>query len=679
MNTPGWFAEFFRDIFAALDSVGYWLLQGVYDVFFAVSNAEILSGNTMNDLYGRLQLIFGVFMVFKLSLTILNIIINPDNYKDKQKGAGSIVVRVAVMLIMLTLVIPIDIPNPDGNPLNEKINQNGILFGFLYQFQDSVITENVLGKLILGSNVGSSTDINSMSDMGGLMTLQVARAFMTPTLVNEDAEITDEDTLRANAACLDDLDNTIHYYEPTVKASYLADHINDTCDNEEAGGEVFVMQYTMLGGFIFSIIMSIIVLGFTVDVAVRAIKLAILRIIAPVPIITYVTPGAEKDGAFGNWVKTLTSTYLDLFIRLAVISFGAYVIVKLTEDGNLNIVTTSTNWFTTGLATIFVILGILVFMKQAPKFFKDMLGIKGDSSLFGGVGAALGGAALIGGLAGSIATNARASWGEGAEFRDKAQSKLGLVGRSALTGLGAIGSSFAGGIGGAFAGGNALMTSDKKVPSSVMAAMQKRNTLRSSHSTLPGRISSGAFDMFTGMSLAERDQQVLDLNKEAAEAAAKLKSVEEEEAIKFGDYGTYTLRNGVTGNFNYSDLQAAMQSKDTFGNFNYNGTTYNADMFGKNDLDEILKNQTERYTQGHSRAGVKAHQTYAGNGKIQSQKTKTDYAFRQAGGEAAKAYGDGSYGKLGFAIGKANDAVTSMSTTMKHVKHRANHNASKKG
>ena len=92
--------------------------------------------------------------------------------------------------------------------------------------------------------------------------------------------------------------------------------------------------------------MSIIVLGFTVDVAVRAIKLAILRIIAPVPIITYITPGAEKDGAFGNWVKTLTSTYIDLFIRLAIISFGAYVIVKLTEDGNLNIVTTSTNWFT---------------------------------------------------------------------------------------------------------------------------------------------------------------------------------------------------------------------------------------------------------------------------------------------------------------------------------------------
>lgn len=618
-------------------------------------------------------------MIFKLSLTILNIIINPDNYKDRQKGAGTIVVRIAVMLIMLTLVIPINIPNTDGNPLNEKINENGILFGFLYQFQESVIRENILGKLILGSNVEGSSDIDVMADMGGLMTLQVAKAFMTPTLINEDTEISNQDSFtEENTACLNELNNDIHYFNNSVKASYLLDHINDTCDNDAAGGEVFAMQYTVLGGFIFSIVMGIIVLGFTVDVAVRSIKLAVLRIIAPVPIITYITPGSEKDGSFGNWVKTLTSTYIDLFIRLAVISFGAYVIVKLMDpEGGLNVVTTSTNWFTSSLATIFVIIGILVFMKQAPKFFKDMLGLKGDSSLFGGVGAALGGAALIGGLAGSVATNARASWGEGAEFRDKAQSKWGSIGRGALTGLGAVGSGIVGGIGGAFAGGKAIMSSDKKVPSSVMSAMQKRNTLRASHSTLPGRVTSGAFDMFTGMSLAERDKFVLDANKEAIEAAGKLKSIEEEEAIKFGDYGTYTLRNGVTSNFNYSDLQAAMQSRDTNGNFVYDGNTYNASMFGKNDLDEILKSQTERYTQGHSKDGVKPHQTYAGNGKIQNQKAKADYAFKQAGGAAAKAYGDGSYGNLGLAIGKASDAVTEMSTRMKNIKHQANHNANK--
>ena len=147
--------------------------------------------------------------------------------------------------------------------------------------------------------------------------------------------------------------------------------------------------------------MIVIVLGFTVDVAVRSIKLIILRVIAPVPIISYITPGSEKDGAFGNWVKTLTSTYSDLFIRLAVIYFGIYVIVVI-KDGGLNILQTGTDWFTSGLATVFIILGILVFMKQAPKFIKDNLGNKGEGHFFSGIGAALGGAALLGRLTGTV-------------------------------------------------------------------------------------------------------------------------------------------------------------------------------------------------------------------------------------------------------------------------------------
>ena len=515
MNTPGWFAEFFRGIFAALDGLGYWLLEGIYDVFFAVANAEILSGNAMSDLYLRLQLIFGVFMIFKLSLTILNIIINPDNYKDKQKGAGSIVVRVAVMLIMLTLVLPINIQNPNGNKLYERMNDNGILFGFLYQFQDSVIRENVLGKLILGSNADNTADSNNMSDMGGMMALATAKAFMTPTLINDEdsTTITDEDSfVEENTACYNELD-AIHYFDSATRPSYLLDHINETCNNDEAGGEVFAMQYTIIGGFVFSIVMGIIVLGFTVDIAVRSIKLAVLRIIAPVPIISYITPGAEKDGAFGNWVKTLTSTYIDLFIRLAVISFGAYIIVLLMdEDGGLNIITTSTNWFTSGLATIFVIIGILVFMKQAPKFFKDMFGIKSDTSLFGGVGAALGGAALIGGISGSIISSARTGYAEG---ENMGLSKPQSVWRGVRAGVGGL-------VGGAYAGGKAFMSNDKKIPSSVISSMQRRSAIRAGGSTWAGRLRDSAHGMFLGGSPVDKmDAQIEGYN----EASSLIKSI----------------------------------------------------------------------------------------------------------------------------------------------------------
>lgn len=676
---PGWFWDFVRNILSFLDSAGYTLVSAVYNVFFTVANAQIFSGDVLDTFFSRIQLILGVFMIFNLAITAINIIINPDTFKDKEKGAGKILMRVALSLVMLSLVVPIDIPNTDGNPLTEQISSNGILFGFLYQFQNSVMQDNILGKLILGSNVDSNAenygDLDNMSDIGGTLATTVAKAFISPALKNtsDDPDVNAYDITENDVLCPEAISD-YNYNDSNLSYKSLIRYINVACDSDQ--GEVYIFDYTPLLGLVCSIIMAVIILGFTIDVAVRAIKLAILRLIAPIPIISYIIPGQEKNGAFGNWVKTLTSTYMDLFLRIIIIYFGAYVILIISEGG-INIWQNGPGFFTSLFATVFIIIGVLVFMKQAPKFFQDMLGIKGDGKLFSGIGTMLGAAALTGGLAGSVATGIRAGWSEGSEFRDKAKGTPGKIFRGIATGAGAGLAGLTSGVGGLVVGGKALATADKKAPSAVMSAMQKRNTMRASHSTLPGRVVSGAADMFTGLSLAERDQQILDLNKEAASQAKTLKGLEEEEALKFGDYGEITLRDGTVGQFNYSDLSAAMQSKDTNGDFTYNGEDYNVSMFGNNEMEAIKKAQTIRYTQGHVAAGVDAKDRYENNGKIRSQKRQTDYAFRQAGGKAAKAYDNGDYNKLGPAIGAANEAVADMSTNMKNVKHRANHNANK--
>ena len=661
---PGIISNFLRAFFSILDSIGYFFLGGIFNVFFDIANAQFFQSGVINTFYARIQMILGIFMVFRISIALLQIIINPDTFKDKNKGASSIVMRIAVMLILLTLIIPIEgISEDDPNTLNQQIRANGILFGFLNQIQNSVVQDNVLGKLILGYNVEDSTgtlELGGTESVGDVLTAEIAHAFITPTL-NENSGYTEVtiDNYQQAAACPTEIEPSLN---PMVTSKALLNHINDTCEfNEE---EIYAFSYIGFGGVICAVVMTIIVIGFTLDVAVRAIKLALLRLIAPIPIISYISPGQEKNGAFGNWVKTLSSTYLSLFIRLIIIYFGIYLIIVL-RNGEL------VTWVDTSLlAKIFVIIGILVFMKEAPKFFQDMLGIKGDGKLFSGIGTMLGAAALTGGLAGSVATGARAAWEENK-----------MAGRPTWMGIGgAITSGLTSGIGGAFVGAKALATSDKKVPNSVMTAMQKRNAMRASHSTLPGRISSGALGMFTGMTLAEQDQQILDLNKTAASEAKSLKGLIEEEALKFGDYGTVTVNDGIndyTDNFNYEDLVAAMNGKDINGNFNYNGTDYNVSMFNKNVMEEIKKQQAIRYTQGHVAAGVDDKDKYINNGKIRSQKRTTDYAFSQAGGKAAETYGDGDYSRLGKSIGAATEATTDMSTNIKNIKHRANHNANK--
>ena len=408
ISSPGIINNIIRVIFVWLDTFGYWLVSSIYNVFFAVSSAEIISGSVVRVFYSRVQLIIGFIMLFKLAFTILGIIVEPDAAKDSKKGAGSIIKRIAVALAMLTLVVPINIPDTGNNPLYEKIKDNGILFGFLYQFQESVQKEQILGKLILGIPSSSTyTDeegyeVGNMADVGSVMAATVAKSFMRPTVLADYQDEADTTTSAARineiAACKDS-DALADYIDGSVGYGSIINHINDDCDSDD--GEVYAYEYTIIGGLVTSVIMAIIIAGFTVDVAIRAVKLAVLRLIAPIPIISYISPGSEKDGAFGNWTKTLISTYIDLFVRIAIIYFGAYLIVlvanSLTGGDGINIIPSSGGFFTKALATVFIILGILLFMKEAPKFIKDVFGIKGAPMGNAGLSGLLGGMAMAGG------------------------------------------------------------------------------------------------------------------------------------------------------------------------------------------------------------------------------------------------------------------------------------------
>ena len=601
-SDPGWLNDFFRTIFTALDNFGYFFLNGIFSVFFTIVNAELFSGELISTFYERVQLILGVLMIFKLSITLLQIIVNPDMFKDKQKGAGSLVKRIVVVLILLSLIVPIEgIPENDSNPLNQQIRANGILFGFLYQFQDSVIQDNILGKLILGSNTDtiseeSGSDLNNMSDIGSVMSSTVAKAFIRPTIKERGSDdFASEQEYEDNVACPGETE-AMPWFNSQLTSGTLINHINDTCESEETGEEVYVFDYTILGGLICSIIMTIITIGFTLDIAVRAIKLAVLRLIAPVPIISYISPGQEKDGAFGNWVKTLTSTYLSLFIRLAIIYFGAYLII-IVSAGEFNIWQSSPSFITSLLASIFIIIGILVFMKQAPKFFQDMLGIKGDGKLFSGIGTMLGAAALGAGLVGA----ARGSYRIGMdEARELGLSDDEAKRRARFAAIGGI-------FGGGYAGAKALMTSDKKVPSSVFAAMQKRQAVRGSGVTIGRKFSSIGSGLLAGSSLGGRSAAQAELYQKLTKAAQAHKSMVEDEALKDTSIEgslTYLDHMGHTQTLsaNYQDFYAQYEAakaagKNTFSFTDSAGTSHvvSTKSINVNNLDEFKQSQATNY------------------------------------------------------------------------------------
>lgn len=411
----------------------YVLLAGMYQVFFNVASAQLFESETIKNFYGRVQLIIGVFMVFKLAVSILQGIMDPDKFMNPKEGFGNFITRVVVALALLTVIVPINIPDVENaNSFEKYLNNNGLLFGTLYSLQDRILSNNTLGRLILGTTDNAtnteSPDTTGMTEAeiqqqkltrsSRIFTSTILKAFLKINLLPPEVRENDDETNKENWYCGSNLDddgkNAVESYQqldvdPTTLLSMevltadckVNDSIFDHLRNAVSwipilGGFVentrYVFAFNWLASAIVGIVFLIILIGFTIDIAVRSIKLAVLRLLAPIPIISYIEPKSSKDGGmFSSWVKALTSTYLDLFLRLAIVYFVIFLIQDMIANG---IIINETGGLVGGFSIIFIMLGLFFFAKMAPKFIKDALGLKGSMSNIG-LSGILGGAGAI--------------------------------------------------------------------------------------------------------------------------------------------------------------------------------------------------------------------------------------------------------------------------------------------
>ena len=148
-----------RSIFVVTDVSIYALLRFVYELFFKIATFNVVDREMVFNIISRVQLIVGVYMMFQLVLIIIRGIINPDSFTDTKTGAGNLIMRIIVSLTLLALIVPINIPSP-RNEYEKQINNSGILFGTLYSLQYRILTNNTLGRIILGNEGANYTSNN---------------------------------------------------------------------------------------------------------------------------------------------------------------------------------------------------------------------------------------------------------------------------------------------------------------------------------------------------------------------------------------------------------------------------------------------------------------------------------------------------------------------------------------
>ena len=443
-------SDAFRTFFRAIDTAIYWLITGIYEIFFNIATSQFMAGDVIKGLFSRIQLLFGIIILFRLAISLLSGIVNPDTLTSDKGGFGKIVTRIVISLVLVVAIVPLNISGDhDANSYEARLNNNGIIFGTLYQFQYLVLDNNVIGKLILNTNTQPKDATDAFRNYGNVLSSTVLKTFVTPNLINSDEQYnhTDDEAYLAdpsNRQCPDDAATTrVETYLGTTNPSTILGLTSFNC------GDYYEFNYSYLIAGLVGIVVLVLLLNFTIDVAIRVFKLIVLWLVAFVPIISYIDP-KTGDEKLQTWGKMVLTTYIDLFLRVAVIYFVAFLTQVLFGNDGTGIVFINDSGAVNVFSRLFLIVGLLMFVKDAPKFIMDSLGIKSDGkffrhnmgSLFRGTGAAVAGAAglISGGITGWRASQraSRVNAPEGSAARINGNRfKAGVVaGISGIAGAG---------------------------------------------------------------------------------------------------------------------------------------------------------------------------------------------------------------------------------------------------
>lgn len=345
-----WFQTQIRGLFAGINYCVYSLIEFIMQGIFDIANLRLTEG-LIGDVYKRIYAFLAIFMMFKLTLSLLTYMVNPDSITDKEKGASKLVSRTITMLALILML-----PN---------------LFPLLNEAQNVFLP--VLPKVILGQDSDNS---DTVQDNATVLAAAALSAFYSPCSVCDEAD---------KPAVITDIDDMMDTYDEKVSGLYKYD-------------------FNYIFALVVGVVIVVILLLITVKVGVRLFKMFILEVIAPIPIMSYIDPKSSKDGAFGAWTKQLLSTFLDIFVRLGVVYIVLMLLTELARDNLFDASTMPTDPVRKMYLMVFLIIALLMFAKDAPNFIKDALGIKHDKDTSGFLAGVTGGAlgAATGAVSGAI-------------------------------------------------------------------------------------------------------------------------------------------------------------------------------------------------------------------------------------------------------------------------------------
>lgn len=400
------------------------LVKLILNLIFDLAGTDFFSAEAIGDIGKRLYVLLGIFMLIKITISCVTYLINPDKSDDKENGFGSIIKRTVISLLLL-LAVP-------------------SVFNFAKQAQIAIV--DTLPKIILG-NAGN-VDID---DVGERIAYSTMLAFVDYTEGCNDGSIAGRPDANGQIVDYQNGAGNIKVYSMDSLINNASEVISATCGSKKRYEVLWYLAPLVAGYLVFMLVSMAFYVG------IRTIKFGFLQLIAPIPIASYVDPKSSKK-SFDSWVHNCVSVYIDLFIRLGVIYLMIYLfeIVLGSITSSVVVYGETIGGPRVAFIKLFIILSIILFAKEAPKFISDVLGIKAEGSIsemFKRGGGLAGASLALGrdGIAGyaNKMNRIRKGYEAGGTSKDKVKFKT----KDRMSALGSafrsVGSSARGGFGGA--------------------------------------------------------------------------------------------------------------------------------------------------------------------------------------------------------------------------------------
>ena len=494
----------FKNLCFFIDNIVYSFIPQLYKMILYLSNVDLYSSSdTIKALMNRIYILVGIFMLFKLSFSMIKYVADPNAFSDQSKGFTNLV-KNSIIALFLLVTIP-------------------WMFQKAYEIQGVILTSNIVPNLIMGTDT-EQIDINNMESSAKDIQFLMFGPFFS---INTDIDSlkacepspsgeyslsniigTTDMALKEN--CLESFSNAMNEDENVRSTNTTLDKFFRTSDDPNEDKRNFgslaslitwskddksVINYlpvasTLCGGYLVFLLLT-----FCIDIAGRAIKLMFLQVLSPVAVVSSIDPTeSSQNGKLKEWLKECIKTFASVFVRLAILFFVIEMMKVITEvlfatasgkslyyQGNLPNPSGALNVF----IYIFLIIGAFQMAKKIPELLEKALGVKFSGEInmnpfkalkeTVGFGMFTAGASAIGGALGAgiggLASNAIAA-------KNTYKHQTEDLGRSSRVAKAAtVGSVLAGGFSGA-ARGMYSGFKNKNVVKGASAGIAGSNTAR---------------------------------------------------------------------------------------------------------------------------------------------------------------------------------------------------------